>query len=115
MISKLIKDEKGYFVFGPLWFVILVMVIGFIFSAINKNNNTKNRPNIKDMDYNPQNVQSIAESNNCSNCGKNNLGSARFCNTCGANLNDDSNKYCPECGAINSSHAIFCQECGKKI
>ena len=41
MISKLIKDEKGYFVLEPLCFVILVMVIGFIFSAINKNNNTK--------------------------------------------------------------------------
>jgi hypothetical protein len=115
MISKLIKDENGYFVFGPLWFVILVMVIGFIFSALKKNETGQTRSDGENMDYNPQTVQNIVKSNQCPDCGKNNLEFARFCNTCGANLEEDKKKYCPECGALNTENAIFCQECGKKF
>ena len=33
MKNGIMKDEKGFFVFGPLWFVLLVMALAFICSV----------------------------------------------------------------------------------
>lgn len=57
--NKFINDEKGGFIFGPLWFVILVMVIGFIFSLF-RNNNHKTRNTERVYDY----QSTIKSSNN---------------------------------------------------
>jgi len=36
--NGIIKNEKGaFFAFGPWWFVILIMIIGVIFSILNNN------------------------------------------------------------------------------
>ena len=111
--SKLINDEKGgFFVFGPWWFVIIVMAIAFIASAM-KNNNVKNSPN-KNYDYDPNNIVNPIISNNiCPKCGQNNTESAKFCNKCGNNLFED--KFCSKCGSTNLSNAKFCQECGNEL
>ena len=94
MISNkngIIRNEIGaFFVFGPLWFVILIMIIGFIFSAL-KNNNSNNNNHNNEMieDYNPYNtLNSSLESNICSKCGIKNNPSAKFCIGCGSNLSD---------------------------
>jgi hypothetical protein len=57
--NKFINDEKGGFIFGPWWFVILVMVIGFIFSLF-RNNNHKTRNTERVYDY----QSTIKSSNN---------------------------------------------------
>ena len=51
MKNGIIRDEKGLFVFGPWRFVIIVIVIGFIYSASQKNKSSvkiKNRQNFND-------------------------------------------------------------------
>jgi hypothetical protein len=51
--------KREGFIFGPLWFVILVMVIGFIFSLF-RNNNHKTRNTERVYDY----QSTIKSSNN---------------------------------------------------
>ncbi len=111
---NIIQDEKGaFFVFGPLWFVILVMIVGFIATSM-KNNNGKNNPE-KVYDYNPNNiVNPLKSSTLCPKCGQNNGESAKFCNNCGSNLLP-KNKSCSKCGSINQTNANFCQDCGNRF
>jgi len=44
----------------------------------------------------------------CSNCGSENPASKKFCEDCGATLED----RCPNCGAITTAGKRFCGECG---
>jgi|GEM_PF-5384394 hypothetical protein len=38
--NGILKDEEGFFVFGPLWFVLLVMVLAFICSVCGSSEKT---------------------------------------------------------------------------
>jgi ribosomal protein L40E len=116
--NAMIGDEKGaFFVFGPWWFVIIVMILGFIFS-MSRSNTTKENNNINQLnDYEPiqNSTKTMVKSNICPQCGKNNSISAEFCRGCGSNLIDYSGIFCPECGEKNLLNAKFCQECGKEL
>jgi ribosomal protein L40E len=114
--NGIVMDERGLFVFGPWWFVILVMIIGFIFS-ISKNNKVKNKGAVHVNDYEPVNkpINNLSANNICPHCGKNNSKNAKFCRGCGDNLVDYPGIYCPECGESNSKKAKFCIECEKKL
>ncbi len=83
--NGIIKDEMGaFFVFGPWWFVIIVMVFGFVASRF-RNNNSKNK-NVKQViDYEPfeNSIKNKENYNICLNCGKKNSVTAKFCNGCG--------------------------------
>jgi hypothetical protein len=115
--NGIVNDEMGgFFVFGPWWFVILVMIVVFIASALKSNEvNDKNPEKI--YDYDPSKIidNPLKSPNNCPTCGKNNSLSAKFCSGCGGTLMEDNTVYCPECGGINQRSAKFCQECGKKL
>ena len=89
MFHKILKDEKGgFFVFGPWWFVILVMIIGFVVSILRKND-SKAGVLSRFMIINPfLHWQNMYMDNICPQCGKNNSKSAKFCNGCGGNLID---------------------------
>lgn len=114
MWNRILKDEKGYFVFGPLWFVVLVMIIAFIASLL-KNNNTKNNVTEQVDDYEKVRQRNKPLNITCHSCGKSNPKSAKFCNKCGISLNDVHGIFCPECGTENSKKAHFCSECGFKF
>lgn len=110
--KDIIHDEKGwYFVYGPLWFVILVMIIAFIASLL-KNNNSDDNVHNQFYDY-----EKIKSSNIiCPQCGENNPKSAKFCNECGCALFEVFGKFCPNCGAkIMGKNAKHCPECGIKL
>jgi class 3 adenylate cyclase/tetratricopeptide (TPR) repeat protein len=47
----------------------------------------------------------------CGECGRENPGGAKFCNSCGAPLLQP----CPSCGTQNASDARFCSECGTPL
>src|SRR3954468_22020596 len=47
----------------------------------------------------------------CGECGRENPGGAKFCNSCGAPLLQP----CPSCGTPNASDARFCSECGTPL
>jgi class 3 adenylate cyclase/tetratricopeptide (TPR) repeat protein len=47
----------------------------------------------------------------CSACGADNAGTAKFCNECGARLNAS----CPFCGAPTTAGQRFCSECGAAL
>ena len=114
--NGIMKDEKGLFVFGPWWFVIIVMVLGVIASMF-RNNNPKNN-NVKQiMDYEPveKSTNSLENYNICPNCGNKNSITAKFCNGCGDSLNINNNCFCPECGEKNSKYAMYCKECGNEL
>ncbi|MBP2046533.1 zinc ribbon domain-containing protein [Methanobacterium aggregans] len=115
--NELITDEKGgFFAFGPWWFVLLIMVIAFIASALSKNDVKENPPK-KIYDYNPTKtlVNPLTLHIICPKCGNYNSESAKFCTGCGSTLVKNDHLYCSECGAINSLNAKFCQECGKEL
>jgi ribosomal protein L40E len=115
--NGIIKDEMGvFFVFGPWWFVIIVMVLGVIASMF-RNNNPKNN-NIKQFtDYEPveKSPKTIENYNICPNCGNKNSVNAKFCNGCGDSLNMNNNRFCAECGEKNSKDAKYCKECGNEL
>ena len=115
--NGIIKNEKGaFFVFGPWWFVIVVMIIGIIASLL-RNNNVKNTGANQINDYEPINSSSkpVNADNICPKCGKNNSELAKFGNGCGSSLTKNLSIYCPRCGESNSNTAKFCQECGKEL
>ena len=113
--NGIIKNETGaFFAFGPWWFVILIMIIGVIFSILN-NNKDKSAESVYDYkQVDKPNIPFNTE-NICPQCGKNNSKTAKFCNGCGSNLADYPGTYCPECGAINLVNTNFCQQCGKSL
>jgi class 3 adenylate cyclase len=47
----------------------------------------------------------------CQNCGIENAAGSRFCNRCGAPLN----QRCLKCGSENAPEAVFCSQCGTAI
>jgi hypothetical protein len=47
----------------------------------------------------------------CPSCGKP-AGSGKFCNNCGANMEQ---KVCPKCGAKNAQTVRFCNNCGQNL
>src|SRR5262249_8959984 len=47
----------------------------------------------------------------CSRCQRENPGGAKFCNACGAKLED----ACPQCGHANPPGSRFCNECGTPL
>ena len=51
------------------------------------------------------------KTNVCPVCGKP-TGSGKFCNNCGANLQQ---KKCPNCGTVVANGVHFCGECGTKV
>ncbi len=113
--NKFINDEQGAFIFGPWWFVILVMVLGFIFSLFRNNNHkTKNNKHIYDYQTKIQS-QNRLNNNICPECGKNNSNNAKFCNGCGRSFVDNSDMYCPKCGEKNSINSKFCHSCGTEL
>ena len=76
-------DERGaFFVFGPLWFVVLVIIIYIIYSAAkgNTNRSTHRRTN-----YNPNGL-SYLNGRQCSNCLTMNTRQAKYCQNCGTQL-----------------------------
>jgi ribosomal protein L40E len=115
--NGIMKDEMGaFFVFGPWWFVIIVMVLGVIVSMF-RNNNPKNN-NVKQFtDYEPveNSTNTIENYNICLNCGKKNSVNAKFCNGCGDSLNANNYRFCAECGEKNSINAKYCKECGNEL
>jgi ribosomal protein L40E len=48
----------------------------------------------------------------CPKCDAPNPADARFCDRCGASLED---KSCPRCGSRNDSAAKFCNQCGGQL
>ncbi len=61
----------------------------------------------------------LAASKICPQCGRANNADAKFCLGCGAPLGDavmpDSGKFCPSCGALNTEDSAFCMECGTSL
>ena len=116
--NAIIVDEKGaFFVFGPWWFVIIVMILGFIFS-MSRSNTAKENINVNQLnDFEPikNSPKTITKNNVCPQCGKNNSELTKFCKGCGSNLIDYPGIFCPECGERNLLNAKFCQECGKEL
>ena len=110
MVINLIKDEKGLFVFGPLWFVVLVVIIAFVIGLFKQN--TPNRSVNQYNDYKP--LDNTINSNICPMCKKSNLGNAKFCVSCGHPISN-SELLCNECGAENPFGSNFCQNCGNKL
>jgi predicted amidophosphoribosyltransferase len=53
----------------------------------------------------------------CPKCGTKNSEKARFCNSCGAELekNPPPERTCPSCGAKNEEGARFCNSCGVQL
>jgi predicted amidophosphoribosyltransferase len=47
----------------------------------------------------------------CPSCGKP-AGSGKFCNNCGASMEQ---KTCPKCGAKNAPSVRFCNNCGQNL
>ena len=112
----MIKNEKGaFFAFGPWWFVIIVMILGFIFSMLNKNKNVRNNNEFNDYKPTQTSTKTLKDDNICPQCGETNSKTAKFCNGCGNNLNENNGTYCPNCGEKNSINAKFCQGCGKEL
>ena len=116
--NGIIKSEQGaFFVFGPWWFVIIVMVLGFIFS-MSRSNTVKENTNVNQLnDFEPieNSTKTMTKNNVCPQCEKTNSGLAKFCKWCGSNLIDYPGIFCPECGERNFVNAKFCQECGKEL
>lgn len=57
---------------------------------------------------------------NCPNCHTGNAANARFCSSCGTNLQATAasaqpGKFCSSCGAKNESNARFCCSCGTSL
>jgi ribosomal protein L40E len=52
----------------------------------------------------------------CLKCNVKNSPNARFCKSCGADLNSPpANLACPKCGSSNPLSAKFCNNCGKVL
>lgn len=51
----------------------------------------------------------------CPNCNEEIDDNARFCESCGKKLNDESTIYCPKCGELTKSNVSFCSNCGHKF
>ena len=51
----------------------------------------------------------------CPNCNEEIDDNARFCESCGKTLNDESTIYCPKCGELTKSNVSFCSNCGHKF
>ncbi len=47
----------------------------------------------------------------CAQCQRENPADAKFCNACGAKLDDS----CPQCGRVNPVGSRFCNECGTSL
>lgn len=113
----MINDERGaFFVFGPWWFVIIVMIIALIAGLLKQNDAP--RRNVKQINE----YRSIEESPQtrisdklCPKCRKINNQSAGFCIRCGSPLTQNLKIYCPICKKENLAEAKYCQECGNKF
>lgn len=70
-----------------------------------------------------QELDNLAATNKCPQCGFGNNASAKFCISCGAPLNQTPvapaqsapGKCCDKCGALNDVEALFCTECGNRL
>jgi len=57
----------------------------------------------------------LAAKYTCYNCKKVNPVGSKFCEECGANLEEPPVEYCRECGTLNQPGQKFCGECGNKL
>lgn len=70
-----------------------------------------------------QELDNLAATNKCPQCGFGNNAGAKFCISCGAPLNQTPvapaqsapGKCCDKCGALNDAEALFCTECGNRL
>ena len=70
-----------------------------------------------------QELDNLAATNKCPQCGFGNNAGAKFCISCGAPLNQipvapaqsAPGKCCDKCGALNDAEALFCTECGNRL
>ena len=70
-----------------------------------------------------QELDNLAATNKCPQCGFGNNAGAKFCISCGAPLNQAPvapaqtapGKCCDKCGALNDVEALFCTECGNRL
>ena len=87
--KDIIQDEEGwYFVYGPLWFVILVMIITIIASPL-KNNNSDAAVHNQFPDY--ENIQTSKIF--CPQCGAKNPYYSNFCQKCNYSFYNLKKKY----------------------
>lgn len=70
-----------------------------------------------------QELDNLAATNKCPQCGFGNNAGAKFCISCGAPLTQApaapvqtaAGKCCDKCGALNDAEALFCTECGNRL
>ena len=62
-----------------------------------------------------QREQENLQSRTCANCDTVNPEGVKFCQECGARLNQLSRMKCPGCGAEFPAGTRFCGECGTKV
>lgn len=95
-MMNFVDDERGaFFVFGPLWFVILVVILAFIFGAIRNNSNNSTYRN---SSLYPRSRAPIKNTSNKSN-----------------GLLLYNGIQCLNCLTMNSKDARYCQNCGTRI
>jgi hypothetical protein len=112
--KNIITDEGGLFVFGPWWFVILIMAVVFIASLFKSNNKSNDSTN-QVFDYKNTRMLNKPLRIICPHCKMTNLKSAKFCTECGCSLSQRKGIFCPNCGTKNTNESQFCLECGKKL
>ncbi len=101
-LRDFIRDEQGFFILGPLWFVVLVGIIYFIYSLTRDNPSQQSYQTSNLHNYHP-----VLETE-CPSCGSINPQQARFCINCRYSF---LTRTCPQCGTENVSDARYCQEC----
>ncbi len=70
------------------------------------NSNSVKKPPVKPKEPEKEKI------NECSNCGTENLESAKYCTKCGSSLGAN---ICPNCKTENPKDAQFCQECARNL
>lgn len=63
----------------------------------------------------PSVIPNVTSSINCPTCNTVNAPGTKFCQQCGAKLEQTLVKVCPNCGAQVNNGVRFCNECGTKI
>lgn len=63
----------------------------------------------------PSVAPTMASGINCPTCNTVNAPGTKFCQQCGAKLEQTLIKVCPNCGAQINNGARFCNDCGTKI
>ena len=66
---------------------------------------------------NVENNTSVDSKNICSNCGSENIETAKFCVDCGQKIetNKETENICYGCGTISPPGIKFCPECGQNL